>query len=84
MLENCGSTMSTVTTVAPDSTWKVRNGRFSGRKKERYENVVTYYTLEGRFTTPTTVKGTIRQESIVVGTCARCDTYKLEFTAKRR
>lgn len=85
VLENCsGASTSTVTTLAPDSTWAVKGGRFSGRKKERYENVVTYTTLEGRFTTATTAKGTIRQESIVVGTGHTCDTYKLKFTARRR
>lgn len=84
VLEQCGgSSTSSVTTVAPDVTWKVKGGRFSGRKKETYENVVTYTTLEGRFTSPTTAKGTIRQESIVVGTGATCDTYKLKFTARR-
>ena len=83
VLEDCGSGQSSTTTIAPDSTWKVKGGRFSGRKKETYENITTYYTLEGRFKNATTAVGTIRQESIVVGTGARCDTYKLKFTAKR-
>ena len=83
VLEDCGSGQSSVTTLAPDSTWKVKGGKFSGRKKETYENITTYYTLEGRFTNARTAVGTIRQESIVVGTGASCDTYKLKFTAKR-
>jgi len=82
VLENCdGSATSTVTTVGPSLTWTIRNGKFSGRKKETQEGVTVYTTLEGRFTTPTTAKGTIRQESIVAG--STCDTYKLKFTAKR-
>ncbi len=82
VLENCdGSSTSTVTTVGPSLTWTIRGGRFSGRKKETQEGVTLYTTLEGRFTSPTTAKGTIRQESIVAG--STCDTYKLKFTAKR-
>jgi hypothetical protein len=83
VLENCdGSSTSSVTTVGPSLSWKVRGGRFSGRKKEVVEGVTVYTTLEGRFTSPTTAKGKIRQETIVAGSV--CDTYKLKFTARRR
>ena len=82
VLETCsGSSTSTVTTVGPKLTWTIKGGKFSGRKKETQEGVTLYTTLEGRFTSPTTAKGTLRQESIVAG--ATCDTYKLKFTAKR-
>lgn len=82
VLEDCsGASTSTVTTVGPDLSWAVKRGKFSGRKKETQEGVTVYTTLEGRFTSRTTAKGTIRQESIVAG--ATCDTYKLKFTAKR-
>ena len=82
VLEQCsGSSTSTQTTVGPGLTWKVRNGKFSQRIKETDGALTLYTTLEGRFTSATTVTGTIRQESIVAG--AACDTYKLKFTAKR-
>ena len=82
VLENCdGSTTSTVTTVGPNLTWTIKGGKFSGRKKETQEGVTVYTTLKGRFTSPTTAKGIVRQESIVAG--STCDTYELKFTAKR-
>ena len=82
VLENCdGSSTSTVTTVGPNLTWAIKGGKFSGRKKETQEGVTVYTTLKGRFTTPRTAKGIIRQESIVAG--STCDTYELKFTAKR-
>jgi hypothetical protein len=83
VLENCsGSSTSTQTTVGPGLSWTVKRGRFKKRIKESADGVTLYTTLEGRFTSPTTATGTIRQESIVAG--STCDTYKLKFTAKRR
>ncbi len=82
VLETCdGSATSSTTTVGPGLTWTVKNGRFSGRKKEKDGSLTLYTTLEGRFTSPTTAVGTVRQESIIAGSV--CDTYKLKFTAKR-
>jgi len=82
VLETCdGSTTSSTTTVGPGLTWTIKNGRFSGRKKESSGGVTLYTTLKGRFTSPTTAKGVIRQESIVAG--STCDTHELKFTAKR-
>lgn len=82
VLETCdGSSTSTTTTVGPRLRWTIKGGRFSGRKRESANGVTLYTTLEGRFTSPTTAKGTIRQESIVAGSV--CDTYKLRFTARR-
>ncbi|MCK9248617.1 MAG: hypothetical protein M0P31_06525 [Solirubrobacteraceae bacterium] len=83
VLESCGgSSTSQIATVGPDLTWKVRSGKFSGRKKEKADGVTVYTTLKGRFTSPTTARGVIRQETIVAGYV--CDTYELKFTAKRR
>ena len=82
VLESCdGSSTTTQTTVGPGLTWTVKNGRFKKRIKETSDGVTLYTTLEGRFTSPTTAVGTIRQESIVAG--STCDTRKLKFTAKR-
>ena len=83
VLETCdGSSTSSTTTVGPGLTWKVENGKFSGRKKESANGVTLYTTLKGRFTSATRATGTIRQESIVAGSI--CDTLTLKFTAKRR
>jgi hypothetical protein len=82
VLETCsGDSTSSTTTVGPGLTWSVKGGRFSGRLKETDGALTLYTTLEGRFTSPTTATGIIRQESIVAG--ATCDTYELKFTAKR-
>ena len=82
VLETCdGSSTSSTTTVGPKLTWKIKGGKVSGRKKESSGGVTLYTTLEGTFTSASTFKGTVRQESIVAG--STCDTYKLKFTAKR-
>lgn len=83
VLETCGgSSYSSTTTVGPGLTWAVKNGRFSGRKRETAHGVTLYTTLKGRFTSATRATGTIRQESIVAG--SMCDTLTLKFTATRR
>lgn len=82
VLETCsGESTSRTVTVGPGLTWAVKGGKFSGRKKESADGVTVYTTLKGSFTSPTTAKGIIRQESIVAG--STCDTYELKFTAKR-
>lgn len=82
VLETCsGSSTSSTTTVGPGLSWKIKNGRFTGRKKESAHGVTLYTTLKGRFTSRTRAKGVIRQESIVAG--STCDTYELKFTAVR-
>ncbi len=82
VLETCGgSSTSSTTTVGPGLAWTIKGGQVRGRLKESSDGVTLYTTLEGRFTGPSTLKGTIRQESIVAG--ARCDTLKLQFTARR-
>lgn len=83
VLEQCsGESMSSVTTVGPDLTWRVKNGKFSGRQKETYDGVTAYTTLKGRFKSPGKAVGIVRQETIVAGSV--CDTYELDFTALRR
>jgi hypothetical protein len=82
VLERCsGESTSSTTTVGPSLSWKVKGGRFSGRKKETYDGVTVYTTLKGRFTSATVAKGKVRQETIVAGSV--CDTYELDFTARR-
>ena len=78
-----GSTTSSVWTIAPDVKWTIKGGKFKGRKKEKDGDGITYTTLKGRFTSATTAKGIVRQETIVQGTGATCDTKNLKFTAKR-
>jgi hypothetical protein len=81
VLEYCdGETTSSWTTFAPDSSWKVRNGRFSGRHKETFDGVTAYFTFKGRFTGATSAKGKLREETIVAGSV--CDTRELAWTAK--
>ena len=80
VLETCDGEAARSTTVGPDLTWDVVDGSFSGRLKEVAGGVSVYTTLEGRFTSATTVEGTIRQESVVAGSV--CDTYNLTFTAE--
>jgi hypothetical protein len=83
VLETCdGSTVSTQTTVGPGLSWTVKGGRFSRRHKEVVQGVTVYTELVGRFTSPTTATGTLRQQSVVAGSV--CDTYRLKFTARRR
>ncbi len=83
VLEYCdGSTSSSTTTFAPDGSWKVkRNGKFSGRHKESSGGVTVYFTFEGKFTSKSKAQGILREESIVAG--STCDTYELDWKAKR-
>jgi hypothetical protein len=83
VLEYCdGSAYSDITTIAPDSSWKIsKSGKFSGRHKEKYKRLTLYYTLEGKIT-KTKAVGKVRQESVITG--STCDTHKLKFTAKRK
>ncbi|MEA2330516.1 MAG: hypothetical protein QOH58_654 [Thermoleophilaceae bacterium] len=83
VLESCtGSSYSTWTTFAPDSSWKIKNGRFSGRQKESFGDLTAYVTFKGRFTGRSTAKGILRQETIVAGSV--CDTRELSWRAKAR
>jgi hypothetical protein len=82
VLEYCdGSSTSQIATVGPDLTWKIKKGKFKGRKKETAHGVTVYTTLKGRFTSASTAKGKLRQETIVAGSV--CDTYELDFTATK-
>ena len=83
VLETCdGESTSSATTLGPRLTWKVKNGKFSGRQKETYDGVTVYTTLEGSFKSAGKAVGIVRQETIVAGSV--CDTYELDFTALRK
>lgn len=83
VLADCdGSDTEVSTTFAPDSSWKVRGGKFSGRHKEKAKGVTAYFTFKGRFTSSTRASGKLRFESIVAG--SKCDTYDLDFKAAKR
>ena len=81
---DCDSSDTKVTrTFAPDSSWKVKGGKFSGRHKERLKGGVTaYFTFKGKFTSSTKASGKLRYESIVAG--SKCDSYDLQWKAKKR
>lgn len=82
VLEYCdGSGVSQIATFAPDSSWKIKNGKFSGRHKEKHGSLTAYFTFEGRFTSKTTAEGVLREETIVAGSV--CDTYELDWKAKK-
>jgi hypothetical protein len=82
VLEYCGgSSTSSTTTFAPDSSWKIKGNKFSGRHKEKHGKVTAYFTFEGTFTSKTKAKGVLREESVVAGTV--CDTYELDWKAKK-
>lgn len=80
MLWSCGGSTSEQVTVAPDAKWRVRNGSFSGRKKEVHGSVTDYYTFKGKFVTRKKAKGILRLERVVAGSV--CDTYERSFTAR--
>lgn len=84
VLADCdGQAGETRVTFAPSSSWTVKGGSFSGRHKETLKGGVTaYFTFKGHFNRKTTVKGKLRYESIVAG--SKCDTYDLDFKAKKR
>ena len=83
VLADCDSSDTEVsTTFAPDSSWKVSGGKFSGRHKEKVKGVTAYFTFKGSFTSSTTANGKLRYESIVAG--SKCDTYELAFKAKKK
>jgi len=81
---DCDSSDTEVTrTFAPDSSWKVSGGKFSGRHKEKIKGGGTaYFTFKGKFTSSTRASGKLRYESIVAG--SKCDSYDLQWKAKKR
>lgn len=84
MLQDCdGDGISEMFTIAPESSWTIRNGRFSGKKVEDFDGSKAYVTFAGRIKGGT-VKGFIREWDTVEGSGIVCDTLKRTFTAKRR
>jgi hypothetical protein len=82
VLEQCdGSSTRTQTAVSVDKAMKIKNGKFSVREKVTDSGVTVITTVKGRFTSRKKAVGTVRSESIVAG--STCDTYKLDWKAKR-
>ena len=83
MLQDCGGDgMSEVFTIAPDASWKIKNGRFSGKKVQTYDDIEAHVTFKGTVKGGT-VKGFIREWDYIDGVGIVCDTLKRTFTAKR-
>ena len=84
MLQDCdGDGFSEVFLIAPDAAWTIRNGKFSGKKVQRYDQSEAHVTFAGTVKGGT-VKGYIREWDTVEGSGIVCDTLKRTFTAKRR
>lgn len=78
--ESCaGASRTSLTILAPDGGFPIRNGRFGGKRTERLGAVTLRYTIAGRITRAR-ASGTMRMESVVAG--ARCDTFTLRWTAR--
>jgi hypothetical protein len=69
--------------IAPDASWTIKNGRFSGRKIQTVDQAKAYVTFQGTVSAGK-VKGFIREWDTVEGSGVVCDTLKRTFTAKRR
>lgn len=69
--------------IAPDASWTITNGRFSGKKVQVYDQSKAYVTFQGTVRRGT-VKGFIREWDTVEGSGVVCDTLKRTFTARRR
>jgi hypothetical protein len=84
LLETCeGAPMSRLIRVRPLASWTIRSdGKFNARKKQTRAGATIYVTLQGHFASATKAVGSIRQTTMGPG--ARCDTYKVPFTARRR
>lgn len=69
--------------IAPDASWTIKNGKFSGKKVQTVDQAKAYVTFAGTVKGGT-VKGFIREWDTVEGSGIVCDTLKRTFTAKRR
>jgi hypothetical protein len=83
VLEQCaGNSGRTQTAIYVDKAMPVkRGGKFSAREKVEENGVTVITTVKGRFTTRKKAVGTLRAESVVAG--STCDTYELDWKAKR-
>ena len=68
--------------IAPDASWTIKNGKFSGKKVQTYDQSQAHVTFQGTVKGGT-VKGFIREWDTVEGSGVVCDTLKRTFTAKR-
>jgi hypothetical protein len=68
--------------IAPDASWTIKNGKFSGKKVQTVDQAKAYVTFAGTVKGGT-VKGFIREWDTVEGSGVVCDTLKRTFTAKR-
>lgn len=69
--------------IAPDASWTIKNGKFSGKKVQSYDQSKAYVTFAGTVKGGT-VKGFIREWDTVEGSGIVCDTLKRTFTARRQ
>jgi hypothetical protein len=85
MLQDCDRDGSSeVFLIAPDASWKIgKDGRFKGKKVQRYGQSAAHVTFEGRFK-GSQVTGSIREWDTVEGSGIVCDTLVRKFTARRR
>jgi hypothetical protein len=84
MLQDCaGDGMSEQFTIAPDTSWTIKGGKFKGTKKETFDSITATYVFEGTISKSGTVKGFIREYDYIDGVGIVCDTLKRTFKAKR-
>ncbi len=82
VLEQCdGASFRTQTAVSVDRAMKIKDGKFSIRETVKDSGVTVITTVKGHFTSARKAVGTVRSESVVAG--STCDTYKLDWKAKR-
>jgi hypothetical protein len=84
MFYSCNNGPQEQTVVAPPKAFKVnRSGAFSGRTVQSIGGIASETVwVNGRFTSATRAKGTIRSQT--VGGGETCDTQERTFTVKRK
>lgn len=83
MLQDCDRDgFSETFLIAPDASWTIRNGKFSGKKVQTYDQAKAHVTFQGTVKGGV-VKGFIREWDTVEGSGIVCDTLKRTFTARR-
>jgi hypothetical protein len=69
-------------TLAPNGSWRIKNGRVKAKTTDKYDQAAAHYELDVRFTGKT-ARGWIREYDTVEGSGIVCDTLKRKFTARR-